>query len=108
MLAEKTTEFDVVVTTALVPGRPAPRLVTKETVAGMRPGSVILDLAAEAGGNCELTQPARVVARPGLTLPGPTNPPPPIPRPASQLYALNQTQLRPRLGNDAAQRPYFG
>src|SRR5437667_6142370 len=61
MLAEKTTEFDVVVTTALVPGRPAPRLVTKETVAGMRPGSVIVDLAADAGANCAPTRPRRAV-----------------------------------------------
>src|SRR4029450_5656696 len=60
MLGEKTKEFDVVVTTALVPGRPAPRLVTKETVAGMRPGSVIVDVAAEAGGKRELTEPDRV------------------------------------------------
>src|SRR5256712_13532156 len=56
LLAEKTKDFDVVVTTALVPGRTAPRLVTKETVAGMRPGSGIVDLAPEAGGNGELTQ----------------------------------------------------
>ena len=56
LLAERTKDFDVVITTALVPGRPAPRLITKETVAGMKPGSVIVDLAAEAGGNCELTR----------------------------------------------------
>ena len=52
--------FDIVITTALVPGRPAPRLVTEEAVAGMRPGSVIVDLAGETGGNCELTEPGRV------------------------------------------------
>src|SRR5207245_2345575 len=57
MLAEKTKEFDVVVTTALVPGRPAPRLVTKETVAGMRPRPVLVRRAAEAGGHCGLTEP---------------------------------------------------
>src|SRR3989475_449112 len=74
LLAEKTKDFDVVITTALVPGRPAPRLVTKETVAGMRPGSVIVDLAAEAGGNCELTQPDKGVGEHGGTIHGPTNP----------------------------------
>ena len=93
MLAEKTTEFDVVVTTALVPGRPAPRLVTKETVAGMRPGSVIVDLAAEAGGNCELTEPDQVVVRHGVTIHGPTNLPATMPVHASQLYARNVSAL---------------
>src|SRR5207248_9299883 len=87
MLAEKTKECDVVVTTALVPGRPAPRLVTKETVAGMRPGSVIVDLAAEAGGNCELTEPDRVVVRHDVAIHGPTNLPAAIPVDASALYA---------------------
>jgi len=102
MLAKKTTEFDVVVTTALVPGRPAPRLVTKETVAGMRPGSVIVDLAAEAGGNCELTEPDRVVARHGVTIHGPTNLPATLPVHASQLYARNVTELLRELVKDGA------
>src|SRR5881296_207031 len=102
MLAEKTTEFDVVVTTALVPGRPAPRLVTKETVAGMRPGSVIVDLAAEAGGNCELTEPDRVVVRHGVTIHGPTNLPATMPVHASQLYARNVTELLRELVKDGA------
>src|SRR5260370_24375833 len=97
MLAEKTKEFDVVVTTALVPGRPAPRLVTAETVAGMRPGSVIIDLAAEAGGNCELTEPDQVVVRHGVTIHGPTNLPSTTPLHASQLYARNATELPPEL-----------
>src|SRR5258705_1963431 len=77
--AEKTKDFDVVITTALVPGRPAPRLVTKETVAGMRPGSVIVDLAAEAGGNCELTEADEVVVRHRLTVYGPDNLPSTMP-----------------------------
>ncbi len=93
LLAERTKDFDVVVTTALVPGRPAPRLVTKETVAGMRPGSVIVDLAAEAGGNCELTQPDTVVVAHGVTIHGPTNLPATMPVHASQLYARNVTEL---------------
>src|SRR5262245_6422916 len=85
LLAEKMKEFDVVITTALVPGRPAPRLVPKETVAGMRPGSVIVDLAAEAGGNCELTEPDAVVTKHGVTVHGPTNLPATMPVHASQL-----------------------
>ena len=93
MLAERTKDFDVVVTTALVPGRPAPRLVTKETVAGMRPGSVIVDLAAEAGGNCELTEADAVVVKHGVTVHGPTNLPATMPVHASQLYARNVTEL---------------
>jgi len=85
MLGEKTKEFDVVVTTALVPGKPAPRLVTKETVAGMRPGSVIVDLAAETGGNCELTVPDEVVVAHGVTIHGPTNLPATVPGHVTEL-----------------------
>ena len=102
LLAEKTKEFDVVVTTALVPGRTAPRLVTAETVAGMRPGSVIVDLAAEAGGNCELTQPDAVVVAHGVTIHGPTNLPATMPVHASQLYARNVTELLRELVKDGA------
>jgi len=102
MLGEKTREFDVVITTALVPGRPAPRLVTKETVAGMRPGSVIVDLAAEAGGNCELTVPDQVVVAHGVTIHGPTNLPATMPAHASQLYARNVTELLREFVKDGA------
>jgi NAD(P) transhydrogenase subunit alpha len=102
MLAEKTSDFDVVVTTALVPGRPAPRLVARETVAAMRPGSVIVDLAAEAGGNCELTEPDQVVVRHGVTIHGPTNLPATMPVHASQLYARNVSELLRELVKDGA------
>ena len=103
LLAEKTKDFDVVITTALVPGRPAPRLVSTETVAGMRPGSVIVDLAAEAGGNCELTQPDKVVVvERGVTIHGPTNLPATMPVHASQLYARNVTELLRELVKDGA------
>lgn len=102
MLAEKMKDFDVVVTTALVPGRPAPRLVPKETVAGMRPGSVIVDLAAEAGGNCELTEPDAVVVRHGVTIHGPTNLPATMPVHASQLYTRNVTELLHELVKEGA------
>src|SRR5919205_150081 len=86
-------EFDVVITTALVPGRPAPRLIPASAVAAMRPGSVIVDLAAEAGGNCELTEPGSETVREGVTIVGFTNLPSSMPYHASQLYARNVTAL---------------
>jgi proton-translocating NAD(P)+ transhydrogenase subunit alpha len=102
LLAEKTKDFDVVITTALVPGRVAPRLVARETVAAMRPGSVIVDLAAEAGGNCELTEPDQVVVVHGVTIHGPTNLPATMPVHASQLYARNVTELLREFVKDGA------
>src|SRR5213082_503481 len=86
-------DFDVVVTTALIPGRPAPRLIPAGAVAAMRPGSVIVDLAAEAGGNCELTAPGEVVEREGVTIVGLLNLPSTMPYHASQLYARNVSAL---------------
>ena len=86
-------DFDVVVTTALVPGRPAPRLIPATAVRGMRPGSVVVDVAAEAGGNCELTQPGETVEREGVTIVGLTNLPSTMPYHASQLYARNVAAL---------------
>src|SRR5438874_4064355 len=86
-------EFDVVITTALIPGRPAPRLIPASAVAAMRPGSVIVDLAAEAGGNCELTAPGEEVVREGVTIVGFTNLPSTMPYHASQLYARNVQAL---------------
>ena len=86
-------EFDVVITTALIPGRPAPRLIPASAVAAMRPGSVVVDLAAEAGGNCELTSPGEVVVREGVTLVGLTDLPSTMPFHASQLYARNVAAL---------------
>ena len=88
-LTEAITGFDVVITTALVPGRPAPRLVTAEAVQGMRPGSVIVDLAGEAGGNCELTEPGQTVVREDVTIVSPLNLPATMPEHASALYARN-------------------
>jgi H+-translocating NAD(P) transhydrogenase subunit alpha len=82
-------EFDVVITTAMIPGRPAPKLIPAGAVAAMRPGSVVVDLAAEAGGNCELTEPGEEVVREGVTIVGPTNLPSTMPFHASQLYARN-------------------
>ena len=80
---------DVVITTALIPGKRAPILVTREMVEAMRPGSVVVDLAAERGGNCEVTQPDQVVRHRGVTILGPTNPASEIPFHASQMYAKN-------------------
>ncbi|MDT4939022.1 MAG: H+-translocating transhydrogenase subunit alpha [Pseudonocardiales bacterium] len=86
-------DFDAVVTTAAVPGRPAPRLIPASAVAAMRAGSVIVDLAAESGGNCELTVPGEVVEREGVTIAGPTNLAASMPTHASQLYARNVVAL---------------
>jgi len=80
---------DVVITTALVPGKPAPVLITEEAVIAMRDGSVIVDLAAEAGGNCPLTEADRTVIKHGVTIIGETNLPGTVPGHASQLYARN-------------------
>ena len=81
---------DVVITTALVPGRKAPVLITQAAVAAMKPGSVIVDLAAEAGGNCALTVPDQIVTTPnGVTIVGTTNLPSTMPADASRLYSRN-------------------
>jgi H+-translocating NAD(P) transhydrogenase subunit alpha len=97
---------DVVITTALVPGKKAPTLVTREMVEGMTPGSVIVDLAAERGGNCALTRPDEVVVHNGVTIVGPSNPPALVPNHASQMYAKNiVTFLNHLLGKDGAAKP---
>ena len=93
VLEERIPDYDAVITTALIPGRAAPRLIPARAVAKMRPGSVIVDLAAEAGGNCELTQPGEIAARDGVTIVGLTNLPSTMPFHASQLYARNVSAL---------------
>ena len=93
--------FDVVITTALVPGRPAPKLVTAEAVEGMKPGSVIIDLAGEAGGNCELTEPGQTVVRHDVKIVSPLNLPATMAEHASQLFARNvQALLELFVGED--------
>ena len=92
-LAERIPDFDVVITTALIPGRPAPTLIPASSVAAMRAGSVIVDLAAEAGGNCELTSPGEEVVREGVTIVGLTNLPSLLAADASRLYARNVAAL---------------
>jgi NAD(P) transhydrogenase subunit alpha len=89
MLAKAVGDADVVITTANIPGRRAPLLVRKEMVARMRPGAVIVDLAAETGGNCELTQPGERVDVGGVQIVGPLNLPSQIPFHASQMFAKN-------------------
>jgi len=91
---------DVVITTAVVPGKKAPVLVTAEMVRGMAPGSVIVDLAAERGGNCELTRADQVVVDQGVTILGPTNLPSSVPYHASQMYAKNVTTFLLHLVKD--------
>jgi H+-translocating NAD(P) transhydrogenase subunit alpha len=93
LLAEEIGKVDAVVSTAAVPGRPAPLLVTEQAVRNMKPGSVIVDLAAETGGNCELTEPGETVVRDGVTIAGPLNLASTMPDHASSLYARNVQSL---------------
>ena len=92
-LAERIQNADAVITTALVPGRPAPRLIDAKTVEGMKPGSVIVDLAAETGGNCELTECGCVVNKHGVTLVGAVNLPATMAQDASKMYAKNVQEV---------------
>jgi NAD(P) transhydrogenase subunit alpha len=93
LLTEVLREQDVVITTAAVPGRAAPVLITAEMVDAMQPGSVIVDIAAERGGNCELTRAGETVLRSGITILGPLNIPSALARDASQMYASNLSSL---------------
>lgn len=99
--------FDVVITTALVPGRPAPRLVTAAAVEAMKPGSVVVDLAGETGGNCELTEPGKTVVKHGVTIASPLNLPATMPEHASELYSKNITALLELLVKDGQLAPDF-
>jgi NAD(P) transhydrogenase subunit alpha len=102
-MAEAAGKFDVVITTALIPGRPAPTLLIAQAVANMRPGSVIVDLAAVTGGNCELTEPGQTVERHGVKIIGPLDLAAEMPTHASQLYARNvQSLLELMVGDDGA------
>jgi H+-translocating NAD(P) transhydrogenase subunit alpha len=93
LLAEEIGKVDAVISTAAVPGRRAPLLVTEQAVRNMKPGSVIVDLAAETGGNCELTEAGETVVKDGVTLVGPINLPASMPEHASSLYARNVQSL---------------
>jgi NAD(P) transhydrogenase subunit alpha len=101
VLAQRASRSDAIITTAAVPGRPAPRLISEETVKNMAAGSVIVDLAAETGGNCELTVPGEIVERYGVTIIGLLNMPSTIPIHASQMYSKNiQNLLALLIGKD--------
>jgi NAD(P) transhydrogenase subunit alpha len=103
MMIKVVAASDVVITTALIPGKRAPILVTTEMVEAMQPGSVVVDLAAERGGNCELTRPDEIVSHNGVTIIGPSNPAAMIPYHASQMYSKNIiTFLLHLLGKDGA------
>jgi NAD(P) transhydrogenase subunit alpha len=103
MMLKVVAASDVVVTTALIPGRPAPKLITAEMVEALAPGSVVVDLAAERGGNCELTRPDETVVHQGVTILGPANPATLVPYHASQMYSKNiLTFLLHLLGKDGA------
>ena len=93
LFAAQAAEVDIIITTALIPGKPAPELITERMVANMKPGSVIVDLAAEAGGNCKLTEANKVVVKHGVTLIGYTNLPSRLAAQSSQLYATNLRHL---------------
>jgi NAD(P) transhydrogenase subunit alpha len=95
--AKQAKEVDIIITTALIPGRPAPKLITAEMVRSMHPGSVIVDLASEQGGNCELTEPGKVAVKHGVTLIGYTDLPSRLARQSSTLYATNLLRLTEEL-----------
>jgi proton-translocating NAD(P)+ transhydrogenase subunit alpha len=97
VFAKQAKEVDVIITTALIPGKPAPRLITAEMVQSMRPGSVIVDLAAEQGGNCELTEPGQVAVRHGVSIIGYTDLPSRLAKQSSTLYATNLFRLTEEL-----------
>ncbi|HXA43313.1 MAG TPA: Re/Si-specific NAD(P)(+) transhydrogenase subunit alpha [Candidatus Solibacter sp.] len=104
MMARVVAASDAVITTAQVPGKKAPVLVTAEMVKGMSPGSVIVDIAAEQGGNCELTKPDETVVQDGVTILGPTNLPATVPTHASQMYAKNISSFLANLVKDGELR----
>jgi NAD(P) transhydrogenase subunit alpha len=97
LFAEQAKVIDIIITTALIPGKPAPELITEEMVKSMKPGSVIVDLAAEQGGNCKLTEANKVVVKHGVTLIGYTDLPSRLPKQSSQLYSTNLRHLMTEL-----------
>src|SRR5688572_28866973 len=97
MYARQAREVDIIITTALIPGKPAPKLITADMVKSMKPGSVIVDLAGEQGGNCELTEPGSAVVRHGVTIIGYTDLPSRLAKQSSTLYANNLFRLAEEL-----------
>jgi H+-translocating NAD(P) transhydrogenase subunit alpha len=103
LIRERMEEMDIVITTALVPGRKAPQLVDNDMVESMKPGSVIVDLAAESGGNCELTEAGETVEHEGVRIVGPVNLPSTMPIHASQLYSRNMYNLIGHITEDRSE-----
>src|SRR5678816_2213707 len=97
MYARQARESDIIITTALIPGKPAPRLITADMVKSMKPGSVIVDMAGEQGGNCELTEPGQAVVKHGVTIIGYTDLASRLARQSSTLYATNLFRLAEEL-----------
>ncbi len=97
MYAKQARESDIIITTALIPGKPAPKLITAEMVQSMKPGSVIVDMAGEQGGNCELTEPGKAVVKHGVTIVGYTDLPSRLAKQSSTLYANNLLRLTEEL-----------
>jgi H+-translocating NAD(P) transhydrogenase subunit alpha len=97
MYAKQAREVDIIITTALIPGKPAPRLITADMVKTMKPGSVIVDMAAERGGNCELTEPGKAVVKHGVTIVGYTDLTSRLAKQSSTLYANNLLRLAEEL-----------
>ncbi len=97
VFAQQAREVDIIITTALIPGKPAPKLITAAMVESMKPGSVIVDMASEQGGNCELTEPGKVVVKHGVIIIGYTDLPSRLPRQASNLYATNLWRMSEEL-----------
>jgi proton-translocating NAD(P)+ transhydrogenase subunit alpha len=97
MYAKQAREVDIIITTALIPGKPAPKLITADMVKSMKPGSVIVDLAGEQGGNCELTEPGKLVVKHGVTIIGYTDLPSRLAKQSSTLYATNLFRLAEEL-----------
>ena len=93
LFAEQARDVDIIITTALIPGKPAPKLITAEMVASMKDGSVVVDLAAEQGGNCELTEPGELAVKEGVTIIGYTDLPSRLAAQSSQLYGTNLRHL---------------
>lgn len=105
LFAEQAKEVDIIITTALIPGKPAPKLITADMVKSMKPGSVIVDLASERGGNCELTEPGKVAHQHGVTLIGYTDLPSRMAKVASELYATNLVHLLTELTPEKDGKP---
>jgi H+-translocating NAD(P) transhydrogenase subunit alpha len=97
LFAKQAKEVDIIITTALIPGKPAPKLITAEMVQSMKPGSVIVDMASEQGGNCELTEPGKIAVKHGVIIIGYTDLPSRLPTQASNLYSTNLFRLSEEL-----------